>query len=172
MTDASGLATFPNIIINQAGAYTLTAEAAEVASATSKPFNVRAGSATSIEAAGGTPQTTTILTKFPMALQVTVTDTLGNPVSGVSVSFTAPGSGASATLSAPTATTDASGHASVNATANSLAGAYTVTAAAAGAGSAAFQSDKHLGQRGDHRLCPATAEYVGRGHDARRSRRG
>ena len=67
-----------------------------------------------------------------------MSDTLGNPVSGVSVSFTAPGSGASATLSAPTATTDAGGHASVNATANSVAGVFTVTAAAAGAGSAAF----------------------------------
>ena len=51
-TDASGLAAFPNIIVVQAGAYTLTAEAAEVASAISNPFNVKAGSATSIEAGG------------------------------------------------------------------------------------------------------------------------
>ena len=153
MTDSSGLATFPNIIINQAGAYTLTAEAAEVASAISSTFNVRAGSATSIQTAGGTPQTTAILTKFPAALQVTVTDALGNAASGVSVSFSASTSGATAVLSASTATTDASGHASVSATANSLAGSYMVTAAAAGAGSVAFNLTNTAGS-------PATIAFV------------
>ena len=158
MTDASGLATFPNIIIDQVGAYTLTAQAAEVASATSHPFNVKAGAASSIQTAGGTPQSTTILTKFPTPLQVTVTDGVGNPVSGVFVSFTAPGSGASATLSAPTATTDASGHASVNATANNLAGGYSVTAAAAGAGSAAFHLTNTAGGA-------ATITFIQQPHD-------
>ena len=145
ITDASGLATFPNVAINQAGAYTLTAESAEVVSGASHPFSVAPGAADSIQPTGGTPQTATILTKFTTALQATVTDGLGNPASGVSVSFTAPGSGPSATLSASTATTDASGHASVNATANSSAGAYTVTAAAAGAGSAVFQLTNTVG---------------------------
>ena len=145
ITDASGLVTFPNVAINQAGGYTLTAESAEVVSGASHPFSVAPGAADSIQPTGGTPQTATILTKFTTALQVTVTDGLGNPASGVSVSFTAPGSGASATLSASTATTDASGHASVNATANSAAGAYTVTAVAAGAGSAAFQLTNMVG---------------------------
>ena len=153
MTDSSGLATFPNIIINQAGAYTLTAQAAEVTSAISNTFNVRAGSATSIQTAGGTPQTTAILTKFPAALQVTVTDALGNAASGVSVSFSASTSGATAVLSASTATTDASGHASVSATANSLAGSYMVTAAAAGAGSVAFNLTNTAGS-------PATIAFV------------
>jgi adhesin/invasin len=139
ITDASGLATFPNVIINQAGDYTLTAVSAEVVSGASHSFNVASGAADLIQPTGGTPQTATILTKFTTALQVTVTDGLGNPASGVSVSFTAPGSGPSATLLASTATTDASGHASVNATANSSAGAYMVTAVAAGVGSAVFQ---------------------------------
>jgi adhesin/invasin len=137
-TDPTGLATFPNIVIDQAGTYTLTAQAAGITSATSKSFNITAGEASSIQATGGTPQTTTIQTAFAAPLQVTVKDARGNPVSGVSVSFTAPGTGASAALSAPTAATDASGNASVTATANNLAGTYTVTATAAGVGSAAF----------------------------------
>ena len=139
ITDSSGLAAFPNLIIDQAGAYTLTAEAAEVASATSKQFQVTAGTAMSIEATGGTPQSAAILLQFLTPLQVAVADSLGNPVSGVSVTFTAPGTGSSATLSPSTATTDASGHASITATANSAAGSYVVTAAVAGAGSATFR---------------------------------
>ena len=50
----------------------------------------------------------------------------------VSVTFAAPTSGASAILSNSTAATDANGQASVTATANTLAGSYTVTASAAG----------------------------------------
>ena len=46
----------------------------------------------------------------------------------VAVSFTAPASGASATLSATSAATDASGHASVTAVANTTTGSYAVTA--------------------------------------------
>ena len=161
-TDANGLATFPNIIIDQAGAYTLEAQANGIASATSNQFNITAGAASSIQASGGTPQTTTILTAFPTPLQVTVADAQGNPVNGVTVSFTAPGSGASATLSAPSATTDAGGHASITATANVSAGSYTVTAAAAGAGSANFSPDQYRGRCGCDCVRPTTAEYGGR----------
>ena len=144
-TDVNGLATFPNIIIDQAGPYTLEVEASGITSATSTPFNIAAGAASSIQASGGTPQTTTILTPFSTPLQVTVADAQGNPVNGVTVSFTAPGSGASATLSVPSATTDAGGHASITATANISAGSYTVTAAAAGAGSANFSLTNNAG---------------------------
>jgi hypothetical protein len=52
----------------------------------------------------------------------------GIPLSGVAVAFTAPASGASATLSSGTAITNASAVASVVATANFVAGNYLVTA--------------------------------------------
>jgi hypothetical protein len=61
-------------------------------------------------------------------LKVKLTDSAGNPASGVTVTFTAPSGGATAMLSGSTTQTDASGIASVTATAGSVAGAYTVTA--------------------------------------------
>lgn len=82
----------------------------------------------------GTPQTTTITRPFGSALAARVTDSYGNGVSGVTVQFSAPGSGASAALSAASAVTDGSGIASVTATANATAGSYDVTASIAGNG--------------------------------------
>ncbi len=63
---------------------------------------------------------------FPQALTVTLRDGAGSALSGMTVNFVAPASGASAYLSAGTATTDASGVARITATANSIAGTYTV----------------------------------------------
>src|SRR5262249_11908487 len=56
----------------------------------------------------------------------------GIPVPGVTVTFAAPGSGASATLSSLTATTDSNGKASVTAMANTVAGTYAVIASISG----------------------------------------
>src|SRR5205085_1549343 len=91
---------------------------------------------------GSTPQAATAGTAFGKALAVTVK--LGSTaVTGVSVTFTAPASGASGTFSNNTATitvaTNASGIASAVFTANSTPGtAYTVTASASGLTSAGF----------------------------------
>src|SRR5262249_11943583 len=61
-------------------------------------------------------------------------------------SFAAPASGATANLSSSTAITDAAGHASVTATASTVAGAFTVNASAAGTGSpVAFQPTNTAG---------------------------
>src|SRR4051812_33832616 len=85
-----------------------------------------------IVAVGGTPQSAIVDAAFTDPLEVAVTDMAGDPVPGVTVTFTVPASGASAILSSATAMTDGSGHASVTATANTVAGSYTVTAAVAG----------------------------------------
>ena len=106
-------------------------------SATSNPFTITAGPAAIIQSSGGTPQSTVINTAFTVPLQSLVTDSVGNPVSGVTVTFTVPATGATASLSSRTVTTDSSGHASVNATANGVAGAYSVTAGAGGVSAAA-----------------------------------
>src|SRR5438128_2753454 len=76
------------------------------------------------------PLPSTISTAFANALAVTVKDAGSNPVSGVNVTFTAPGSGASGVFSNSTATiivaTNASGVASAPFTANTTAdGPYT-----------------------------------------------
>jgi parallel beta-helix repeat protein len=81
----------------------------------------------------GSPQITLVSQAFSAPLVVLLTeDFAGVPLPGVTINFTAPTSGASATLSAGSAVTDASGLASVTATANASAGIYAVTASATG----------------------------------------
>ncbi len=91
-------------------------------------------------AAGSTPQSALVNTRFPQDLSVTVTATNpGEPVAGGVVTFTVtPVNGAAAALSAGTATISNSGTASVTATANGTSGTYTATAAATGATNATF----------------------------------
>ncbi len=87
----------------------------------------------------GTPQSAVVNTAFAQPLGLTVSSAYGEPVNGGRVTFTAPGSGASATLAGNPATISG-GAASVNATANGTAGSYTVTAGMAGvSGSALYQ---------------------------------
>ncbi|MDQ6704445.1 MAG: PKD domain-containing protein, partial [Acidobacteriota bacterium] len=93
-----------------------------------------AGAPASITASGGTPQTAQIGTAFASPLSVTVRDKNGNPVSGVTVTFTAPSTGASGSFGGvSTAVTNALGVAlSPLFTANATAGTYLVTASAPG----------------------------------------
>ncbi len=89
-----------------------------------------------IQTTGGTPQSAQVGSQFASTLQAKVTDTNNNPVTGVMVTFAAPTSGASATLSTP-ALTDVNGLTSVTATANGIVGSYTVTASVNGASTSA-----------------------------------
>ncbi len=142
LTDANGLATFPSLSISQVGRYELLAESSGIASATSNPFNIHAGTASKITATAGTPQSALVQTVYGEPLQVTVTDTAGIPVSGVPVVFTAPASGPSGSFGGqPTITvnTDAQGHAAPVITANSTAGPFAVTASSTAlSGTASF----------------------------------
>ncbi len=88
--------------------------------------------------AGSTPQSALITTAFGNPLGVTVTaNNPVEPVDGGVIRFTAPPSGASASLSAGTATI-AGGQSMVSATANASSGPYTITASAGGDTSAKF----------------------------------
>ncbi len=148
-TDANGLATFADLSISVAGSYTLQADASGFSSATSNAFSIKVGTAAKIQATGSTPQTGAILTPFAQPLEATVVDANNNPITGATVTFTAPASGASATLSAASAVTDANGRAAVTATSNSVAGRYSVTAATAGvATSASFTLTNLTGSAG------------------------
>ena len=149
-TDATGLATFSTLSISTAGNYQLTASGASLVSTQSNPFTITAGAASKIQEISGTPQSTTVLAPFAVPLQVLVTDSLSNPLSGVTVTFTAPTTGASATLSASTATTGAAGLASVTATANATAGGYTVTASVSGVTPSASFDLTNLGGTGSN----------------------
>ena len=87
---------------------------------------------------GSTPQSTTVLTAFAQPLEVTVDDAFGNPCINTQVAFAAPATGASATFSAATVTTDSSGNAQTTATANATTGAYAASATVTGIDPAAF----------------------------------
>ena len=104
---------------------------------------------------GGTGSTTTaqsaqVNSQFSNPLQVTVKDTSGTPLGGVTVTFTAPATGASGTFpngSATTlATTNATGVASTTITANSTSGTYTVAATVGALPAASFTLTNYSGQ--------------------------
>ncbi len=83
---------------------------------------------------GSTPQFAPTGLAFANPLAVTVTaNNPVEPVAGGIITWSAPGSGASAALSALTSTIGSNGAASITATANATLGSYAVTATASGA---------------------------------------
>jgi hypothetical protein len=92
----------------------------------------------SIGPASGTPQSTVINTAFSAPLVIEVLNSEGDGVPGVTVTFAAPSSGASANLSATSVTTDDNGLAQVTGTANGVPGDYTITATVAGLPATSF----------------------------------
>ncbi len=147
-TGADGRATVTAHANLVAGQYGVNASVAGVPGAAAFSLTNTAGTQATIAASGGGAQSTAVTTPFAQPLQVTVSDAFGNPVSGVQVAFAAAASpgGASAALSAASATTGADGTASVTATANAQAGSYAVNATVAGVGTAAaFQLSNTAG---------------------------
>jgi hypothetical protein len=148
--------------VSQAGVYTAPANVSSSQTvtvlATSAANATKPGSATvtinpapsnTISATSGTPQSTTVNTNFGVALRATVKDSSNNPVSGATVKFTAPGSGASGLFGnslTANVVTNGSGVAVAPAlTANNQTGSYTVTASVAGVGTAASFSLTNTG---------------------------
>ena len=116
----------------------MTATANGVSTPASFSLSNTPGAANSISVTSGAGQSATVNTPFASALVATVTDQYGNPLSGVSVTFAAPGSAASATFpNGATATTGSNGQASDAVKANTIAGSYSVTATASGVGTPA-----------------------------------
>ena len=136
-TNSSGVATVTATANATTGTYAVTAAVSGVSADAKFSLTNSKGVPASITATAGTPQSATIKTAFKSALQATVKDSSGNLMGGVTVTFAAPSSGASATLSSKTATTNSSGVASVTATANDTSGSYTVTATVSGVSTAA-----------------------------------
>ncbi len=105
-------------------------------------FDPILGTPSSVSVNGGSSQSAIVGTTFATALKAQVTDVGGNPLPNVTVTFTAPTSGATGTFpgaaSTATVTTNASGVATAPAfTANGATGTYTVTATAFGVTGAA-----------------------------------
>jgi hypothetical protein len=154
LTGANGQATSQIFTANvtAGGPYNVVASSAGVASVNFAETNT-AGAAAVLAATSGGGQSATVSTAFTLPLVATVTDAHNNPVSGVSVTFTAPASGASGTFATtPPATTDtevtgANGQATSHIfTANSTAGGpYNVVASSAGLTSVNFAETNTVG---------------------------
>jgi hypothetical protein len=86
-----------------------------------------------VTATSGGSQSAVVGKAFANPLKVTVKDPFGKPLGGVTVTFTAPSSGASAVLSSRSKVTASNGTATITATANATAGSYSVTAKVDGA---------------------------------------
>jgi adhesin/invasin len=149
VTDSTGLATFNDLRLAETGTKHLRATANQQTPADSNTFQITAGAATSVTAIGGTPQFATVLQQFRTSLRAQVKDSVGNPVAGVTVSFSAPASGPSGAFAgATTITTDSNGTATAPAlTANSQSGSFTVTATASGVASPAVFALANLPQQ-------------------------
>jgi hypothetical protein len=141
-TNASGLATSSTFTANATvgGPYNVAAAAVVAASPVNFSETNTAAPVPVIAVSTGSGQSATVGTAFAKPLVALVT-TKGTPTSGVSVTFTAPSSGASGKFgngtNTETDTTNASGLATSSTfTANATAGGpYNVAAAAAGAAS-------------------------------------
>jgi hypothetical protein len=142
-TNTSGVASAAFTANTITGTYSVTATVPGVATPASfRLTNTLVPAA--IKPTAGTPQTARVGVAFATALQAKVTDAKGNAVVGISVTFTAPASGASGTFTTGTTTitvtTNGSGVASAKFTANTTAGSYSVLATVPGVATAAVFS--------------------------------
>jgi hypothetical protein len=144
VTDASGIADPGTFTANgTSGSFNVTAASPGLPSVLFALTNV-SGSGSQMEAgAGTTPQTAGVNTQFGVPLSVTVTDSGGNPVSGVAVQFEAGTTGATGTfangLATDSRTTNASGVATASAfKANKVAGSHQVVAQSSGLPTVSF----------------------------------
>jgi adhesin/invasin len=96
VTNAAGIATSPRLLANTtAGTFAATATTTGTTTAASFPLRNLPAKPTTITAGVAATESTPVGTRFPVRLAVTVSDKYGNPVAGVTVSFSAPIHGAS-----------------------------------------------------------------------------
>ncbi len=137
MTGTNGQATSNAYKANTTagGPYNVVASAPGATSANFAETNTAKTTGDTLSLVSGTPQSATVNTAFGAPLVVKDVDQYGNLVSGVTVTFAPPGSGASGTFTtSATAVTNPAGVATSNTyTANTTAGNYNVVASAPGA---------------------------------------
>ena len=90
VTNNLGVASITATANLAAGTYNVTASIAGVAGSAMFVLTNLPGPPKSLKASGGTPQSSVVNTPFSTALQATVADAAGNPLSGVTVTFAAP----------------------------------------------------------------------------------
>jgi hypothetical protein len=126
-----------------AGNYTITATVNGSLAVASFDLANLAGVASLALPTGGTPQSAQIMTSFDSPLSAKITDAFGNPIEGVSITFTAPGLGAGATfapggMTVISVVTGPDGIAQVQPVANLILGLYEIVATGTGIQPATF----------------------------------
>ena len=141
MTNASGIAMAPKLIANTvAGSFTVTASATGVANMVFNLTNT-AGAVSTIVPTSGNNQTATVKTAFGSPLIARLLDSYGNSVSGISVAFTEPSSGAMAVFAGSSVVkSDGDGIVVLPMlSANTVSGSYMVTASVSNVSPAQFR---------------------------------
>ncbi|MCA1800292.1 MAG: Ig-like domain-containing protein, partial [Actinobacteria bacterium] len=153
LTDASGIAEFDDLIVNESGNYSLEFNAIGVTdNAVSDPFDVLPAAASSINLVSGNNQSGVVTESLSEPFVVRVTDSFGNPVQNETVEFeitNTPAGASGDVLSQEIVQTDASGEASSILTLGTIAGSYTVSAALSGVGSVSFTANAVAGSATD-----------------------
>ena len=141
-TNAAGTATASTFTTNHtAGAIAVATSAAGDTTPPTFSETSTAGTATTIAAYSGAGQSATVATSFTNPLLAEVTDTYGNPVSGATVTFTAPAAtGASRNLLATT-----NGGTCLATGGTPVAWCTSTTSATGLASSLTFKADTHAG---------------------------
>ncbi len=124
-SNASGHALVSYQLPNTAGTYKLTASAAGIKTTALFTEYATGDAPAALVAVSGNNQTAPVNTALPQPLVVQVNDASGNPVTGVSVVFSAP----SGTVTGSPATSNSSGTVSVSYTTGDSVGTVTITAA-------------------------------------------
>ena len=137
LTDGSGVATAPTAFANAlGGSFVVTATAVNIGSVNFNLTNTSLPIPASVAIYSGSGQTTNINTVFGQPMRAIVRNAANAPVSGVTVSFIAPGSGASGLFGlvlGGNGVTDAAGIATAPSfAANGFTGTYTVVASVTG----------------------------------------
>jgi hypothetical protein len=129
LTNANGIATSPVLIANTtAGSLTVQAAVAGVGKEAEFSLTNTAAAAASVSGLSGLNQSAAIHSAYAAPMRALVVDSFGNPVSGVTVTFTAPTGGASGVFTGKnTAVTAGNGIATAPAfTANGVTGSFNV----------------------------------------------
>ncbi|HTR26086.1 MAG TPA: Ig-like domain-containing protein [Terriglobales bacterium] len=136
-TDANGTVSTYYTLPKTPGTYIITASSPNYASAI---FTVTAttGAPESMVIASGNNQSAPVTTSLKSPLKVKVKDAQGNPVVGISISFS--DNDAGGTLTPATATTDSAGIASTTYTTGTKAGIIAITASTAGVAPVSFKA--------------------------------
>ncbi len=162
ITDPNGAASTAWTLGGTAGPQQLTASAEGVAPVTFGA-TATAGAAATLAIVGGNGQTAPPNARVPQPLGVRVTDAFGNPVPGVTVTWTVTGGGGSITA---TSRTEANGIAQALWTLGPAEGANTATATAPGTSPVTFTATAQVGPLDRIEVTPATLSFASLGETA------